>query len=72
MTTNETKRRYRREARKRERTSIGLLRSTKEMLDQIKHQGQSYDGLLQELVSLWKKIEGEVSQLKARGRQKVD
>ena len=31
-------------------TSIRLLRSTKEQLDAFRHLGQTYDGLLQELI----------------------
>jgi len=30
------------------------MRTTKEALDSIKHPGQSYDGLIQELVRYWK------------------
>lgn len=35
------------------RASINVSRQTKNALDSIKHQGQSYDGLLQELVKFW-------------------
>jgi len=37
------------------RVSLSISRETKVMLDSIKHTGQSYNGLLQELVTLWKK-----------------
>ena len=38
----------------RERSSLNILRRTKDDLDSIKHSGQSYDGLIQELVKFWK------------------
>jgi len=38
----------------RERAGLNILRQTKDDLDSIKHSGQSYDGLLQELVKFWK------------------
>lgn len=43
---------------KAKRTTISILRETKDALDTIKHTGQSYDGLIQELVRLWKKQHG--------------
>lgn len=36
------------------RTSISVSRQTKDNLDSIKHTGQSYSGLIQELVEFWK------------------
>lgn len=36
------------------RTSISVSRQTKANLDSIKHAGQSYNGLIQELVKFWK------------------
>ncbi len=36
------------------RANIGISRTTKESLNSIKHYGQSYDGLIQELVGFWK------------------
>ena len=36
------------------RASIGVSRQTKEALDVIKHPGQSYDGLIKELVGFWR------------------
>ena len=38
----------------RERSSLNISRRTKDDLDSIKHSGQSYDGLIQELVKFWK------------------
>ena len=34
----------------RKRASISISKETKELLDLIKHTGQSYDGLIRELV----------------------
>jgi len=34
---------------------IGVSRRTKDDLDSIKHLGQSYDGLIRELIRFWKK-----------------
>ncbi len=36
------------------RSSISIAGQTKQALDSIKHAGQSYDGLIQELVEFWK------------------
>ena len=36
------------------RTTIAILQQTKHTLDSIKHPGQSYDGVIQELVQFWK------------------
>ena len=41
------------------RTTIWVTSSTKAALDLIKHPGQSYDGLLQELMASWKKTHGQ-------------
>lgn len=38
---------------RRGRSSLSVSRRTKDMLDLIKHEGQSYDGLIQELVKFW-------------------
>ena len=35
------------------RTTISILRRTKDALDSMKHPGQSYDGLIQELIKFW-------------------
>ncbi len=40
------------------RVSLSISRETKAMLDSIKHTGQSYNGVLQELVSFWNKQRG--------------
>ena len=37
------------------RASVSLSRETKEFLDSIKRPGQSYDGVIRELVMYWKK-----------------
>ncbi len=36
------------------RSSISISQQTKDELDSIKHSGQSYDGLIKELVKFWK------------------
>ena len=41
------------------RTSIGISQRTKDNLNSIKHTGQSYNGLIQELVKFWKDKRGE-------------
>jgi len=41
------------------RTSISVSRQTKANLDSIKHEGQSYNGLIQELVKFWKEKKDE-------------
>ena len=43
---------------KAKRTSISISRRTKDALDSIKHPGQTYDGVIQELVKLWRKEYG--------------
>jgi len=40
------------------RLTVSLSQQTKEELDTIKHTGQSYDGLIQELIKLWKREKG--------------
>ncbi len=40
------------------RSSIGVSRKTKDALDAVKHVGQRYDGLIQELVWLREKEPG--------------
>jgi len=47
---------------KKKRPSISISEEAKELLDSIKHTGQSYDGLIRELVMSWKnKKETEVT-----------
>ncbi len=41
------------------RLTISVSERTKQDLDAIKHPGQSYDGLLRELVKFWKEKKGE-------------
>ena len=41
--------------KEKKRVSLSISRETKVMLDSVKYTGQSYNGLLQELVTLWKK-----------------
>ena len=41
------------------RSTINISRRTKNTLDTIKRQGQSYDGLIQELVQFWRDKKGE-------------
>ncbi|HEY90581.1 MAG TPA: hypothetical protein G4O07_01985 [Dehalococcoidia bacterium] len=36
------------------RSSISVKWKTKDALDSLKHAGQSYDGLIQELIKFWK------------------
>jgi hypothetical protein len=38
---------------KAKRASISISLSTKSCLDSVKHPGQSYDGLIQELINVW-------------------
>ncbi len=38
------------------RATIAILQRTKDGLDSIKHPGQTYDGVIQELIDLWKKV----------------
>lgn len=40
------------------RVSVSISMETKAMLDSIKHTGQSYNGLLQELANFWNKRAG--------------
>ena len=41
------------------RLTVSVSQQTKEDLDTIKHTGQSYDGLIQELIKLWRREKGE-------------
>ncbi len=41
--------------RRQRRASLSISKETKELLDSIKHTGQSYDGLIRELVMYRKK-----------------
>lgn len=46
------------------RESISISQQTKDALDSIKHTGQSYNGLLQELVKFWKEKKGSTGEEK--------
>jgi len=52
------------------RSSISVSWRTKNALDSIKHSGQSYDGLIQELVKSWeeKKSEHRTRRKEQRGK----
>ena len=39
---------------KEKRVTISILPETKDTLDSIKHIGQSYNGIIQELIRFWK------------------
>jgi hypothetical protein len=39
----------------RKQTTLSISRETKGLLDSIRHAGQSYNGLIQELIKSWKK-----------------
>jgi len=38
------------------RSSIAVSQRTKDALDSIKHPGQTYDGVIQELITFWKGV----------------
>jgi hypothetical protein len=42
-------------AKSKKRVTVSISRETKEFLDSIKHTGQSYEGLIRDLVMCWKK-----------------
>lgn len=41
--------------KKKKRVTLSISREAKLMLDSVKHPGQSYNGLMKELVTFWKK-----------------
>jgi predicted CopG family antitoxin len=43
---------------KAKRTTISISQQIKSDLDSLKHPGQSYNGLIQELVKFWKQKKG--------------
>lgn len=45
-------------------TTIRVSGRTKDALDSVKHPGQSYDGMIQELIKLWQRRE----ELEKRGK----
>jgi len=60
------------ETMKKKRASLSILKETKGMLDSIKHTGQSYEGLIQELIKLWgKERGGEISPTAKRGQGRI-
>ena len=60
------------ETMKKKRASLSILKETKGMLDSIKHTGQSYEGLIQELIRLWEKEHGgEISPTAKRGQGRI-
>lgn len=48
------------------RLTVSLSQQTKEELDTIKHTGQSYDGVTQELIKLWRREKGIEGDMEAR------
>lgn len=42
----------------RKQASLSISNETKGLLDSIKHPGQSYNGLIQELIRFWEKEHG--------------
>ncbi len=40
------------------RSCIAVRQQTKNALDSVKHPGQSYDGVIQEVIKFWKKEHG--------------
>ena len=59
MTTRDTK-------------SIRLNSKTKAALDELRHPGQSYDGLLQELLADLKLLQQRINEAVERAREKTD
>jgi len=47
-------------ARNGKRATVNLSQKTKDALDSLKHSGQSYDGLIKDLVKFWKERDKEV------------
>ena len=41
------------------RTTVMIYRETKDGLDSVKHPGQSYDGVIQDLLEFWKQKKRE-------------
>jgi len=54
--------------KKKNRATLSISKKTKALLDSIKHTGQSYEGLIQELIELWKKEHRleEIPEIKGR------
>ena len=57
------------ETMKKKRASLSISKETKGTLGLIKHTGQSYEGLIQELIKLWEKEHGgEINPTAKRGQ----
>jgi len=54
---------------KKKRASLSLSQTTKDALDSLKHSGQSYDGLIKDLVKFWKEREGEGGDAKLKKKE---
>jgi len=52
-------------------TTIAISQQTKGALDSIKHPGQSYDGLIQELVKFWREKRSEYRTPRRAGKVAV-
>ena len=52
------------------RTTIGLKKSTKTSLDRYRAPGQSYDGFVRQLLSLWKTLQKENQSTKSATGEK--
>ena len=51
------------------RKCISISQQTKDTLDSVKHAGQSYNGLIQELVNFWQEKKGLKWTEKKEGRR---
>ena len=56
----------------RETTQIRINLKTKAALDELRHPGQSYDGLLQELLADLKLLQQRINEAVERAREKTD
>ena len=52
------------------RTTISISQGTKETLSAMKHPGQSYDGVIQDLLEFWKQKKREY-RVRSKEQQKV-
>jgi len=53
------------EKKEKKHITIAVLQQTKDALDSVKHPGQTYDGMIQELIDLWKKEHGVAESVSA-------
>ena len=58
--------------KKENRASLSVSKETKGQLDSIKHTGQSYNGLIQELVRLWEREHGVEENLQGRSGRRSE